>query len=490
MKTRMQPIGNAWAKLPRIVRDVCNDLGKKIDLEMQGQDTELDRQILDMIKDPLTHMIRNSADHGIETPQERHAAGKNETGKIKLNAFHQGGHILIEIADDDKGLAVEKIKNKILHNNLASEEQLATMSPQQIQKYIFHAGFSTAEKVTAVSGRGVGMDVVRSNIEKIGGTIELRSEEGKGTTFTIKIPLTLAIVSALIVGAGHHRFAIPQLAISELVLVGKNNSNQIEKIDKVGVLRLREKLLPLLSLAEMLDIETDTDNIDPQYVIVARAGSVEFGLIVDHVYDLEEIVIKPLSRTLKHLPVFSGNTILGDGCVIMILDAAGILKAAKVDDMIDKVETPETETETETAQEHLMLLFRAGNDTLKAVPVEAVSRLEEINTSDIEYSNGAPVIQYLGHLMPLHNLDTTENNAHKRPLVILQHNGKSSALMVDQILDVAKYYGEIDMDHFQEIGASLIINERSTDIVNAPLLVANGITVKEGGVHHERLEYA
>ncbi|MFN3700150.1 MAG: chemotaxis protein CheA [Alphaproteobacteria bacterium] len=254
MKTRMQPIGNAWAKLPRIVRDLSIELGKKVDLHMSGQDTELDRQVLELIKDPLTHMVRNSADHGIEDPQTRKAMGKPETGSIRLEACHEGGHIIIRIADDGKGLALEKIKRKILDNNLASADELSAMSPQQIQQFIFKAGFSTAEAVTAVSGRGVGMDVVRTNIERIGGTIELHSVEGEGSVFTIKIPLTLAIVSALIVGTEEERFAIPQLAVRELVMAGSSGENRIEHIHGAPVFRLRNRLLPLMTLGHVLGI--------------------------------------------------------------------------------------------------------------------------------------------------------------------------------------------------------------------------------------------
>ncbi|MGB0720683.1 MAG: chemotaxis protein CheA, partial [Bdellovibrionales bacterium] len=257
MKTRMQPIGNAWSKLPRIIRDLSVELGKKIDLEMNGQDTELDRQVLELIKDPLTHMVRNSGDHGIEDPATRKMVGKPETGKIVLNAFHEGGHIIIQIKDDGKGLALSKIKAKALENGLTTEDELANMSTQQINQFIFKAGFSTAEKITSVSGRGVGMDVVRTNIEKIGGSIELHSEEGKGSTFTIKIPLTLAIVSALIVESGGERFAIPQLSVKELVMASNHGENRVEMIKGTPVYRLRNRLLPLVSLSDLLKINGD-----------------------------------------------------------------------------------------------------------------------------------------------------------------------------------------------------------------------------------------
>ncbi|PZQ47359.1 MAG: hybrid sensor histidine kinase/response regulator, partial [Micavibrio aeruginosavorus] len=334
MKTRMQPIGNAWSKLPRIIRDLSMELNKKIDLVMLGESTELDRQILDMIKDPLTHMVRNSADHGVERPEDRIKAGKPETGRIVLNAYHEGGHIIIEITDDGKGLPLAKIKEKIIKNGLATEDEVAQMSDSVIQQFIFKAGFSTAEQVTSVSGRGVGMDVVRTNIEKIGGSIVLKSVEGKGSTFLIKIPLTLAIVSALIVEAGGERFAIPQLAVRELVLASEKSSITIEKVNDTPFFRLRDQLLPLVSLRDLLNLNTEEQS-GSKYIIVAQIGTYQFGIIVDKVFDTEEIVVKPVSRILKDIEIFSGNTILGDGSVIMILDPNGVAKAAGETDVAE-----------------------------------------------------------------------------------------------------------------------------------------------------------
>ncbi|MBT6427271.1 MAG: chemotaxis protein CheA, partial [Rhodospirillaceae bacterium] len=299
MKTRMQPIGNAWAKLPRIVRDLSHELDKKIDLQMLGADTELDRQVLELIKDPLTHMVRNSADHGLETPDERIAAGKMETGKVILNAYHEGGHIIIQIKDDGRGINVEKLKAKMLATGSASEAEIEEMTEQQIQMQIFAAGFSTAEKVTAVSGRGVGMDVVRTNIEKIGGTVELDSTWGKGSTFTIKIPLTLAIVSALIVESCEDRFAIPQLSVVELVRASKDSEHRIEMIKETPVLRLRNRLLPLVYLGDCLKLANASEHELTEgaevFVVVSQVGSYTFGIVVDRVFDTEEIVVKPVT---------------------------------------------------------------------------------------------------------------------------------------------------------------------------------------------------
>jgi two-component system, chemotaxis family, sensor kinase CheA len=303
------------------VRDVAREMDKKIELTMLGADTELDRQVLELIKDPLTHMVRNSGDHGLEGPAERRAAGKPETGRITLNAFHEGGHIIIEIADDGRGLPLDRIRAKVLENGLATEAELAGMTEAQLQRFIFRPGFSTASVVTAVSGRGVGMDVVKTNIEKIGGTIELKSVLGAGTTFTIKIPLTLAIVSALIVAAGGERFAIPQISVVELVRAqnqagpGHNQAGTsepvIERINDTPVLRLRDRLLPLVNLNDLLALGASHGDDNGSYIVVAQVGASLLGIIVDRVFDTEEIVVKPVAPILRHVTMFSGNTILG-----------------------------------------------------------------------------------------------------------------------------------------------------------------------------------
>ena len=282
MKTRMQPIGNAWQKLPRVVRDLCAELDKDIDLEMHGAETELDRQVLELVKDPLTHLVRNCADHGIESAAQRRAAGKAAAGTIRLTAFHQGGHIIIEIADDGRGLDFARIKAKAIEQGLATEAELAAKSDAEIYNFIFVPGFSTAARVTSISGRGVGMDVVRANIEQIGGTVDLQSDPGAGTKFTIKIPLTLAIVSALIVESGGERFAIPQLSVLELVRASRGGEHRIERIKDAPVLRLRDKLLPLLYLKTVLRLGSDEGQ--DGFVVVTQVGSQTFGIVVDSVF--------------------------------------------------------------------------------------------------------------------------------------------------------------------------------------------------------------
>lgn len=483
MKTRMQPIGTAWAKLPRIIRDLSVELGKKIDLEMRGQDTELDRQVLDLIKDPLTHMVRNSGDHGIEAPAVRKMVGKPETGKILLNAYHEGGHIIIEISDDGKGLALDKIKSKILEKGLATSEELAEMSPSQIQQFIFRAGFSTAEKVTSVSGRGVGMDVVRTNIEKIGGSIELKTKEGEGSTFTIKIPLTLAIVSALIVEASKERFAIPQLSVRELVMASNDGENRIETIKGTPVFRLRNHLLPLVSLSSLLKLDTsstqDILSAKHQYIVVAQVGTSDFGIIVDRVYDTEEIVVKPVAKILRNIELFSGNTILGDGTVIMILDPNGIARQIGEVDADTKIDHASRDLDilSDYAEKTSLLLFSAGNSTPKAVPLSLVARLENVDLSTIERSSGQMMIQYRGQLMPIMPLDrsVTVGNEGEKPVLVFSDKSHSLGLMVDEIIDIAEERINIQLDGGQPgIMGSAIISGKATDIIDVGHFLSSG----------------
>src|SRR6201991_599732 len=358
---------------------------------MHGADTELDRQVLDLIKDPLTHMVRNSADHGLESTADRVAAGKPEQGTIRVSAYHEGGHIIICIADNGRGLNTEKIKAKAISSGLVNEADLEKMSEAQIHRFIFAPGFSTAAQVTSVSGRGVGMDVVRTNIDQIGGTIDVKSVAGQGSSVTVKIPLTLAIVSALIVEAGGDRFAIPQLAVVELVRARANSEHRIERIKDTPVLRLRNKLLPLLHLKKLLKIEDGTDS-DPEngFIVVTQVGSQTFGIVVDGVFHTEEIVVKPMSTKLRHIEMFSGNTILGDGAVIMIIDPNGIAKALGAAGSASQGVGDENGGMHISTAEQLtsLLVFRAGTAQPKAVPLGLVTRLEEIATDKIQLSNG------------------------------------------------------------------------------------------------------
>ncbi len=479
MKTRMQPIGNAWNKLPRLVRDVAHEMEKKIELTMLGADTELDRQVLELIKDPLTHMVRNSGDHGLESPAERRAAGKSETGHITLNAYHEGGHIIIEVADDGRGLPLDRIRAKVLANGLATEAEMATMTEAQLQRFIFRAGFSTAAVVTAVSGRGVGMDVVKSNIEKIGGTIELKSTPGVGTTFIIKIPLTLAIVSALIVEAAGERFAIPQISVVELVRAQKEagrshneaggSESVIERINDTPVLRLRDRLLPLVNLNDLLALGASRNDDSGAYIVVAQVGANILGIIVDRVFDTEEIVVKPVAPILRHVTMFSGNTILGDGSVIMILDPNGIARATGITASGDsKVVSTSAKEQSQSSDMTAMLLFRAGSEQKMAVPLGLVARLEDIPRDKIETSCGASVTQYRGKLMPLvplaGNLDITKP---RQSVLVFNDGDRSMGLMVDEIVDVIEDHLKIELSGSRPgLLGTAVIGGLATDVID------------------------
>ena len=520
MKTRMQPIGNAWAKLPRIIRDLSLELGKKIELVMKGAETELDRQVLELIKDPLTHMVRNSADHGLEGPKERVAAGKPEIGKVTLEAFHEGGHIIIRISDDGRGLSVEKLKKKIIENGLATESELESMTEQQIQRFIFKAGFSTAAKVTSVSGRGVGMDVVRTNIEKIGGTIELNSVEGKGTSLVIKIPLTLAIVSALIVACGGERFAIPQISVLELVRASSNSENTIESINGTPVLRLRNRLLPLVSLRTLMHLDVPeamedpvsstggadapvenktktqelakTKRADDQFIVVTQVGSYTFGIIVDRVFDTEEIVVKPVARILRDIQMFSGNTILGDGSVVMILDPNGIAAATGevelADDLADSAAEHHASRDGDVVS---MLVFRAVEKSPKAVPLALVARLEEIDLEKVEISNDQYVVQYRGQLMPLIQMAGAEKLQDKgrQPVLVFSDRDRAMGLVVDEIVDIVDGRVKIELNA-KRVGyvGSAVIAGRATDIVDVGHYLTNALQDWFGGEGQQSFE--
>ncbi|MDU0956635.1 MAG: hybrid sensor histidine kinase/response regulator [Bradyrhizobium sp.] len=488
MKTRMQPIGNAWQKLPRIVRDLATELGKQIELEMHGADTELDRQVLDLIKDPLTHMVRNSADHGLETMAERAASGKAEQGTIRLSAYHEGGHIIICIADNGRGLNTERIKTKAVANGLVTEAELEKMTEAQIHKFIFEPGFSTAAAVTSVSGRGVGMDVVRTNIDQIGGTIDIKSVAGEGTSVTIKIPLTLAIVSALIVEAGGDRFAIPQLSVVELVRARANSEHRIERIKDTAVLRLRNKLLPLMHLKKLLKID-DGSSTDPEngFIVVTQVGNQTFGIVVDCVFHTEEIVVKPMSTKLRHIDMFSGNTILGDGAVIMIIDPNGIAKALGAAGSASQAVADEHAAHHAVGGEQLtsLLVFRAGTAQPKAVPLALVTRLEEIAADKIEISNGRYMVQYRDQLMPLVQMEgVSVQTTGSQPILVFADETRAMGLVVDEIIDIVEERLHIQVSGAKDgILGSAVIKGQATEVIDVghflPMAFADWFIRKE-----------
>ena len=475
MVARMQPISGAWAKLPRLVRDLENELGKRIELVMTGEDTELDRQVMELIRDPLTHMIRNAADHGLETPEQRRDAGKPEKGRITLSARHEGGAILIEVADDGRGRSGARLRTKAVTRGLVPPAEAAQMSDAEAMQLIFRAGFSTASQITSVSGRGVGMDVVRANIEQIGGVIELKSTEGRGACFTVRIPLTLTIVSALIVEAGGERFALPQSSIVELVNAGDGSGRCIEQIDGAPVLRLRERLLPLVSLRRLLKLD---DDAPPQAesetcIVVIRFGACVFGVIVDRVFDIEEIVVKPTAGALRHLRLYSGATILGDGSVILILDPKGAARAAGIDETAAGMPGADAAGPAHAAPEaeaKALLLFRADDAPLRATPLAEVARIEEVEAGQIERVEGRAVLRYRGRLMPVLGADGGApdwSGPGRRPLLVFARGDQALGLLIDEIVDIVE---TATQPHIGGAGGltlgSLIVLEQAADLID------------------------
>jgi two-component system chemotaxis sensor kinase CheA len=445
----MQPIGNVWGKFPRVVRDLSQTCGKQIDLQQDGEGTELDRTIIEAIKDPLTHAVRNAVDHGIETPVKRLAAGKPETGTLLLRAFHAGGQVNIEISDDGGGLDVARIRARAIERDIVTAERAARMSEREIMHLIFQPGFSTAEKVTNVSGRGVGMDVVKTNIEKIGGTVDLSSRFGHGTTLKIKIPLTLAIIPALIVTSRSERFAIPQVNLLELVrLEGEQARKSIERISGTMVYRLRGRLLPLVFLDRELELAGEPTEKDIVNIVVLQADDRQFGLVVDGINDTEEIVVKPLGKELKGTSTFAGATIMGDGRVALILDVLGVAQRAAVVSATSR-ERPSLDKSSQSKGEgepkETLLLFRVGKAGRMAIPLSMVARLEEIARPTVESAAGREVVQYRGAILPLVDLgrelsiDATRRDPDANlQVIVYSEKGRSVGFVVEQILDVVE----------------------------------------------------
>jgi len=482
MKTRMQPIENVFGRFPRIIRDLTTELGKKIRLEIIGAETELDRTIIEAIKDPLTHIIRNSVDHGVETPEKRIAAGKAAEGVLKLRAYHEGGQVNIEIADDGAGLNVERLKQKAVDKGLITTEQAERMSEREAFNLIFLPGFSTAEKITNVSGRGVGMDVVRTNIGKIGGSVDVHSVLGAGTTLKIKIPLTLAIIPALVVTSAGDRFAIPQVSLLELVrLDGERARKGIELVHGAPVYRLREKLLPLCYLDRELKIQHEGGAARGAKegvinIVVLQADGRQFGLVVDAINDTEEIVVKPLGKHLKELDCFAGATIMGDGQVALILDVLALAQRAKViSEIHDQALTDDKKPKSEAGgNQSLLLLDGAGGGRL-AIPLSLVARLERVLVSQVEKAANRSVVQYRGKIMPLiHLADYLPGGTGAAPdstepmhVVVYSEQGRSIGLVVEHISDIVDEAFTLKPEAGRTgILGSAVVQQRVTDLLD------------------------
>lgn len=441
LKTRMRSIQNIWSRIPRQVRDLCQSLGKDVHVCMEGAHTEMDKTVLEAIRGPLTHIVRNAVDHGVETPEIRLAQGKPAQGQLKLRAFHKGGFVVLEVIDDGKGLDLEGIREKAVRNGLVAQEVAQSLSVRELHQLILTPGFSTATSVTNISGRGVGMDVVKTSVEAIGGTLEIHSESGLGTTLRIRIPLTLAIVPALIVRSGAEEYAIPQIALVELLRLRKSD---LEYIHNAAVFRRRGRLLPFLSLSEQLGTAAvDLHEADAINVAVLQADGHCFGLAVEDICDTQEIVVKPLSSHLKDIPMYAGATIMGDGRVSLILDVNGLAN----DGGITKVESA---AELQTIQEldsygkkkKTSALVVGGVDgQQRAISLASVSRLEVVRQSAIESSNGRAVMQYRGVVTPIvhiegHPVGMSAMDDAFISIIVCEYHGRNACVVVDEIIDV------------------------------------------------------
>ncbi|MFO8076251.1 MAG: chemotaxis protein CheW [Actinomycetota bacterium] len=493
MRTRMQPIGKLWRRMPRVVRDLAGMCEKEVAVDLEGENTELDKGILEAIGDPLTHLVRNAVDHGIESPEERVAAGKPRQGHLLMRAFHEGGQVVVEISDDGGGIDVAAVTAKAVDAGLVTAEQAAALGEREALNLLFTPGFSTAKEVTKVSGRGVGLDVVARNIHEVGGTVDVLSEKGVGSTFKVKIPLTLAIIPALVVGSGEDSFAIPQVNLVELVrLEGADARKGIEYIHGAPVHRLRGHLLPLVYLDEQLD-ELDLGHRDVvaegeegdlvRNIVVLNADGQQFGLVVDEIHETQEIVVKPLSTQVKHIPLFAGSTIMGDGRVALILDVLGVAQRSRViteagdRGFADAAAHAESETEQQA-----LLLVGLGDDRRVAVPLAEVARLEEIKLDDIERSGHQEVVQYRDEILPLVRLGGAMGYPEAEPredggldVVVHRRGQRTVGVIVGQVLDIVEE--EVDIGDVAEAGAmrgSAVVKGRVTDVVDLAEIVDRG----------------
>ncbi len=476
MKTRMQPIEHLWSKMPRMVRDLAATCHREVSLELAGGETELDRGLLEAVKDPLTHLVRNAVDHGIEPPDERAAAGKPAKGVLSLRAYHAGGLVTIEVADDGRGIDPATVAASAVRTGLRTEQQVAGMTAADLLQLLFLPGFSTAEHVTNVSGRGVGMDVVRTKIEAIGGSVDIDSTVGAGTVWRLRIPLTLAIMPALTVACGDERYAVPQANLLELVALDERNA--VEYVHSAPVYRLRGELLPLVSLSEVLGVGAPGDR--PGVIAVVQSDETRFGLLVDHVLDTEEIVVKALSPRLKAIGVYAGATVLGDGRVALILDVQGLARRALAAAASDGLRQRAV-VATAAAEVEQVLVASIGGGRRVAMPLRSVTRLETIARDAVELVGGREVVQYRGSILPLARLDRLLGVGHLEhggPLQVVVHTGggRSVGLVVESIVDILDDVAEGHSDVGDPgLLGSAVLGEHVTELldVHSAILAAD-----------------
>jgi two-component system chemotaxis sensor kinase CheA len=467
MKARMQPVSYVFAKFPRMVRDLSQQLNKHVRLVVEGQETELDKSLLEAIKDPLTHSVRNAIDHGIEVPHLREAAGKEAEGTLRLRASQEGSHVIIEVADDGGGMRVERIRDKALERKLITRERAMQLSDRELMQLIFLPGFSTAEAVTNVSGRGVGMDVVRTNVEKIGGKVEIDSRPGKGTTLRLRIPLTLAIIPALIVRSCGQSFALPQGALSELVhLSPEQVQTQVEWIEGAALYRLRGRLLPLVFLGALLEQQSAGTKQGEAYIAMLNAEGRHYGLVVDGLADPEEIVVKPLSSVLKQIGLFSGATVLGNGEMAFILDPGAIATSASIGTLLEEDEPQASDSHTldaNAADGTIEYLLMQMNHEQAAVPLEKVLRIERIPRSRMERIHGLPVLRFDGALLPLQDAALQDE---EMTVVVCRDGDRHVGVVVSQVLDVAPGRSLTEAGTDAAARHVTLLQDRITSVVN------------------------
>ncbi len=477
MKTRMQPIEHLWSKMPRMVRDVALACHREVSLDLAGGETELDRGLLEAVKDPLTHLVRNAVDHGIESADERRAAGKPAKGLLSLRAYHAGGLVTIEVTDDGRGIDPGRIAEAVVTKGLRTASQVAAMTSAELLQLLFLPGFSTAERVTNVSGRGVGLDVVRTKIEAIGGSVDVESTVGCGTVWRLRIPLTLAIMPALTVACGSERYAVPQANLLELVALDERNA--VELVHSAPVYRLRGELLPLVSLSEVLG--TGEAQTDRGVIAVVQSDQTRFGLLVDHVLDTEEIVVKALSPRLKSIGVYAGATVLGDGRVALILDVQGVARRALAASATEGLLQRAAVTVADAVEVDQVLVAAIGDGRRVAMPLKSVARLEQIPRDAVERVGGREVVQYRGSILPLVRLDRLLGGSwldHDGPLQVIVHTRgeRSVGLVVQAIVDILDdVVGEHSDVADSGLLGSAVLGEHVTELldVHATILAAD-----------------
>jgi two-component system chemotaxis sensor kinase CheA len=483
MRARLQPIESVWRKFPRVVRDLSKQSQKKINLVMVGEETELDKTVLEAIQDPLTHLIRNSIDHGIELPATRTKSGKKEEATITLRAVHQGEHVLIEIVDDGAGLNTERIKQKAIEKGLYTKEQVQSMSLEEIHALIFAAGFSTAEKITSLSGRGVGMDVVRSNIERVGGTVRINSVSGKGCTVQIKLPLTLLIAPALTVTVQEQLFAIPQHHILELVKVDRNAEGHwpFEVIGGGILYPLRDELLPVVDLAEILHLSPLRSSVKNELnLIVVESSSLRFGLLVENIHDTQELVVKPLCKPLRMLHLYSGATIMGDGSLALMLYIPGVALKAQLG-VPPQNDSTNKGTVDNIEQKKSYLKVESTPKMHVGIPLGSVVRLEEISASKVQSLPHCSVVNYHGSLLPVFNLSHITSKKKQLggvpetlPIIICRNDKVEFGLIVERILDIVETNQTIlPIGRGDCIEGSILIDDSALSIVDIQELLSS-----------------